>query len=160
MSPFYIILVIAALAAIGVLFLRKPAEPQPMRPTDLQPGPIQHESLPDTLVARIRKLEPVFAEVYPQTHEQWLDGFQRDADPESEVAIWESMAAAYQNFTQTKHLSLDAKREAFGLLLVRSAASEQQTLAGAKFEHLSHADAEQLLHLYSAAPQPVQFEKR
>jgi hypothetical protein len=70
------------------------------------------------------------------------------------------MAAAYQSFTQKHPLSLDAKREAFGMLLVRSAASEQQTLAGAKFQHLSRSDVEELLHLYSATPQPVQFEKR
>jgi hypothetical protein len=160
MSPFNIILVIAVLAAMGFLFVRKPAASQQVRPSDLQPGPIRHEGLSDTLVARVRKFEPVFAEVYPQTHEQWLEGFQRDADPEPEVTIWESMAVAYQNFTQKRQLSLDAKREAFGLLLVRSATSDQQALAGAKLEHLSRADAEELLRLYSAAPQPVQFEKR
>jgi hypothetical protein len=152
MSPFQVFLSIVALATIGFILLRKSA--------DLQPGPIRHASLPDSLVARVQKIEPVFAEVYPQTHDQWLEGFQRDADPEPEVAIWEAMATAYQGFTQKRPLSLNAKREAFGLLLSRSAASEQQTLAGAKFQYLSRSDVEELLHLYSAAPQPVQFEKR
>jgi hypothetical protein len=160
MSPFQIILVIVALVAIGFFWLRKPAQSQSTRPANLQLGPIRHASLPDSLVTRVQKFEPVFAEVYPQTHEQWLEGFQRDADPEPEVAIWESIAAAYQKFTQERNLSLDAKREAFGLLLVRSSASEQQTLAGAKFQHLSRADAEELLRLYTATPQPIQFEKR
>ena len=160
MSAFNIILLIVVLAAIGFLFLRKPAASQQVPPANLQPGAIRHESLSDALVARVRKFEPVFAEVYPQTHEQWLDGFKRDADPEPEVAIWESMAAAYQGFTQKTQLSHDAKKEVFGLLLVRSAASEQQTLAGAKLQHLRRADVEELLRLYSAAPQPVQFEKR
>jgi hypothetical protein len=89
-----------------------------------------------------------------------LDGFQRDVHPEPEVAIWEAMASAYQMFTGKRSLTLDAKREAFGLLLMRSAGDEPHTLASAKLQHLSRADAEELLRLYSAEPRPVLYEKR
>jgi hypothetical protein len=149
-------------AAVAFFLLRRsPAHrTQSVRPSDIRLGPIRHEKLPDALEARIRKLEPIFAEVYPRTHEGWLDGFQRDVDPEREIAIWEAMGAAYQTFTEKRSPSLDAKKEAFGLLLVRSAGDEQHTLSGATLKHLSRAHAEELLHLYSAAPQPVLYEKR
>ena len=142
--------------------LRKSGAPRSksVRPSDIHLGPICHQKLSDGLEARIRKFEPIFAEVYPRTHEGWLDGFQRDVDPEPEVAIWEAMAYAYQSFTKKRSISLDAKKEAFGLLLVRSAGDEQHTLSGATLRHLSRADAEELLRLYSAAPQPVLYEKR
>jgi hypothetical protein len=162
MSPFQIALVIAVVATAAFLLLRKSTAPrsQTVRPSDIQLGPVRHEKLSDAHVARIRKFEPIFAEVYPRTHEGWLDGFQRDVNPEPEVAIWEAMAAAYQDFTEKRALDLEAKKEAFGLLLVRSAGDEQHTLSSATLKHLSRAEAEELLRLYSAAPQPVLYEKR
>jgi hypothetical protein len=89
MTPFHIGLVIVAIAAVAYLLLRQSgtARTQSVRPSDIQLGPIRHQNLSDALEARIRKFEPVFAEVYPRTHEGWLDGFQRDADPEPEIAI-------------------------------------------------------------------------
>jgi hypothetical protein len=162
MSPFHIALAIAAGAVSAFFLLRKPPAPrtQSVRPSDIRPGPIRHEKLSDSLVARIRKFEPIFAEVYPRTQEGWLDGFQRDVDPEAEVAIWEAMASAYQRFTEKRSLSLDAKKEAFGLLLVRSAEDEQHTLSRTTLKYLSRADAKELLRLYSAAPKPVLYENR
>lgn len=162
MSPLHTALVILVIVAAVFLLLRRSEVPhtQSVRPSDLQPGPIRHAQLSEAMEARIRKFEPVFVEVYPRTHQEWLDGFQRDIDPEAEVAIWEAMATAYQTFTAKRSLSLDVKREAFGLLLVRSAGDELHTLATAKLQHCSRADAEELLHLYAAAPQPVLYEKR
>ena len=162
MTPFQIGLLIAVLVGVTWTLLRRsgPSRPESIRPSDIHLGPILHQKLPEALEARIRKFEPVFAEVYPRTHDEWLEGFQRDADPEPEIAIWESMASAYQNFTAKRSLSPEARKEAFGLLLVRSAADEQQTLAGAKLRHLNPTDAEELLRSYSGAPQPVLYEKR
>ena len=114
----------------------------------------------DALVERVRRLEPVFWEVYPRSHEEWLDGFKRDADPEPEIAMWEQMGAAYSRFTHDRALTLDAKREVLGVLLLRSATDEQSTLASAKLRHLSHAEAQELVTLYSAAPQPVKVLSR
>lgn len=129
-SLFQIIFVGAVVAAVAFFLLwRSPARrSQSVRPSDIRLGPIRHQKLSDALEARVRKLEPIFAEVYPRTHEGWLDGFQRDVEPEPEIAIWESMGAAYQTFTEKRSLSLEAKKEAFGLLLVRSAGDEQHTL--------------------------------
>jgi hypothetical protein len=50
-------------------------------PNKLKPGPIRHEQLPLSLVARINYLRVTLDEVYPQSMEKWLDGFQRDANP-------------------------------------------------------------------------------
>jgi hypothetical protein len=162
MTPFQIGLLTVVLVGVAWTFVRRPglSRTESIRPSDIHLGPIRHQKLPEALEARIRRFEPVLAEVYPRTHDEWLEGFQRDADPEPEVAIWESMASAYQNFTAGRSLSPESRKEAFGLLLVRSAADEQQTLAGAKLQHLSRAEAEELLRSYSGAPQPVLYEKR
>jgi hypothetical protein len=162
MTPIQIGLLIVVLVGVAWTVLRRSglSRTESIRPSNIHLGPIRHQKLPQALEARIRKFEPVFAEVYPRTHDEWLDGFQRDADPEPEVAIWESMASAYQNFTARRLLSPEARKEAFGLLLVRSAADEQQTLAGAKLQHLSRVEAEELLRSYPGTPQPVLYEQR
>ena len=58
-----------------------------------QIAPLRHADLPSDLIDRIRKLQPAFAEVYPLSLKEWLDGFQRDTNPEREVMTWETMAA-------------------------------------------------------------------
>ena len=61
-------------------------------------------------------MQSIFAEVFKRTHEEWLDGFRRDFNPESEIRLWEAMASAYQTFLGEHALSLPAKKEALGLL--------------------------------------------
>jgi hypothetical protein len=156
------IAVIVAMIAAGVVLLRQTRAPGTMsvRTADIQPGPLRHATLSAELDERIRHFEPIFAEVYPRSHEEWLDGFKRDQNPESEVAIWEAIAAAFQKFTEKHTLTKEARQEAFALLLVRSGSDEQTTLSGVKLRHLSPAEASELVKLYSARPQPVQVLKK
>jgi len=130
-----------------------------VEPSSIQPGPIRHDRLDDALVARIRAFEPVLADIYPMTHEKWVEGFQRDLNPESEIAIWESIAAAWQRVPTLGTLTLDERKEAFGILLVRSASDDVHgILAGLK--HLSRNRAETLLSFYTVPPKPVTVESR
>src|SRR5690349_532138 len=73
-------------------------QPQTIDLANVRPGPIRHADLPPDLLKRVKALEPVFADVYPITHEKWIEGFRRDADPAREIAIWEQIAAAYTGF--------------------------------------------------------------
>jgi hypothetical protein len=162
MTPFQIGLVLIVIAVVTYFLLRQSGviRARSVQRSHIKLSPIRHQKLSDSLDARIRVLEPVFAEVYPLTHEAWLDGFQRDAHPEREIALWETMAAAYQSYTGKRSLSLDARKEVFGLLLVRSAVDEQHTISGAKLQYLSRADAEEVVRLYSTALQQSSYEKR
>lgn len=63
----------------------------------VEAGPIRHEALPPGLIERIRAIAELVEEVYPQTQEEWLDGFRRDSDPEAEVRLWEKIAAKYHH---------------------------------------------------------------
>jgi len=117
---------------------------------DIQPGRIIHKKLSPELEERIRRIEPVFAEVYPKSHSEWMDGFQRDLDPESEIRLWEAMASTYQAFL-TKHTVIKpAKKEALRLL-VTAAGTVDETLSRTKLSYLNRKEAEELLRLYSAA---------
>jgi len=125
--------------------------------SDLKPGPIRHPGISDALDARIRKFGAVFAEVYPITHAEWLDGFQRDAVPENEVAIWEHMASAYTSFLESNDLDAAARNEAFGLLLVRSSTAEVESRFS-QLKELTVEQAKSLIAQYEATPKPVTYE--
>lgn len=121
---------------------------------EYQVGPIRHPELPAALMKRIRRLEEIFVEIYPATHEEWLDGFKRDANPEREIAIWEYMASAYTQFLNTGNFDTDTRKEMLGVLLTRSSTADVEPLFF-NLKHLTEKQARSLLSLYEAAPQPV-----
>lgn len=77
----------------------------------LEAGPVRHHTLPGSLVARIGNVARIFQEVSGRPAAEWAKDFQRDRDPEKEVAVWEAMAAAYSIFTKERGLTLEARRE-------------------------------------------------
>jgi len=81
----------------------------------LEPGPILHDSLPLPLVSRIQAIAGLLDEVYPQTEDEWIDGFRRESDPEVEVQLWERIAAKYGALT-TGIDDVDRKIDIFHVL--------------------------------------------
>ena len=59
-----------------------------------------------------------FDEVYPRSLEEWLDGYRRDANPESEVQWWERLARCYTTYNQTNSLTGDQKQALFRILFM------------------------------------------
>ena len=100
-----------------------------INPAKLKPGPIRHEQLPLSLVARINYLRVTLDEVHPQSMEKWLDGFQRDANPESEVRWWERLARCYVAYCDTNELTAGQKQAAFGIIFRMAMGSESEAEA-------------------------------
>jgi hypothetical protein len=124
--------------------------------TSMQRGPIRHQTLDDALIARVRAFESILADLYPISHEKWIEGFQRDLNPESEIAIWESIAEALRQFSALGPVSADERKEAFSVLLARSGSDNvDSTLATLK--HLSQSKAQALLGLYTVRAKPITF---
>jgi hypothetical protein len=70
-------------------------EPEYIDPKQLRPGPIRNESLPTELLDRIKAVHDLIGPYTGVTLEQFEVGFMRDMDPESEVAVWCSITAAW-----------------------------------------------------------------
>jgi hypothetical protein len=90
---------------------------QRRRVDELKPGPIRHQQLPPALVARIEWLRLTLEEVYPQSMPEWLDGFQRDLNPEPEVVWWERLAHCYVEYSHGNELNAGQKQAAFRVIL-------------------------------------------
>lgn len=124
-------------------------------PKKLEPGPIRHASLTDEQMSRAQRLQKVFSEVDPSPADKWVDDFKRDANPESELRIWESMATVYETFTASNTLALDAKKEAYQVVLLRSGAPEGEVLMHLKLKILTERDARNIMALFTNKPEPI-----
>lgn len=131
------------------------AKTQWIDPSKLEPGPIRHASLTEGQMARVQRVQKVFSEVDPSPIEKWVEDFRRDANPERELSLWESMATAYETFTTSRTLALAAKKEVFGVVLLRSGAPEEEVLKHLKLKILTEKDARDIMRLFSARPTPV-----
>ena len=97
----------------------------------LHRGPLQHESLTPDQLQRIARLRDVLVEAYPMTLDGWVDGFMRDANPESEIQIIEACAAVFQRLTAQMALRPDEKKRVYSVLCVISAGGAGPELASA-----------------------------
>ena len=96
--------------------------------SQLKRGPIRHEQLSLSLTARINYLRQALEEVYSQPIEKWLDEFQRDMNPESEVVWWERLTRCYLAYTEPKDLSFKQKQAAFKILFTLGMGNDLQAL--------------------------------
>jgi hypothetical protein len=78
-------------------------EPEHIDPNKVQPGPIQHESLSPELLEHVQAVYDVLGPYLATTLEQFEIGFMRDMEPESEVAVWCGITAAWIAYHE-KHL--------------------------------------------------------
>lgn len=61
--------------------------------------------------------------------EEWLDGFRRDANPESEILWWERLTRFYTGYCDTKDLNAGQKQALFRVLFKMAMGIDPQALA-------------------------------
>lgn len=91
-------------------------------------GPIRHPNFPLTLENQILVSRHVFFEVLPMSIEETLHNFRRDTHPESEVELWEGMAAVYLSFLPIAS-SPKEKASLFAALLSASTGRREEAVA-------------------------------
>lgn len=131
------------------------AETQWIDPSKLEAGPIQRASLTDAEMARVHRLQKTFSEVDSSSIEKWVDDFKRDLNLERELSIWEGMATAYETYTVSNNLTLDAKKEVFQVVLLRSGAPADEVLKHLELKSLAEKDARDIMALFPDKPQPI-----
>ena len=100
------------------------SEPEFIDPKQLRPGPIRNESLPPELHDQIKAVFDVIGPYIGMTLEQFEIGFMRDMHPESEVALWCSITAAWlayhEKFLHDETLPEEDERKMLGALIAIS----------------------------------------
>jgi hypothetical protein len=104
------------------------SEPEHVDPSPLRPGPIRHEALPPELLDKIKALFDVIGSYISMTLEQFEIGFMRDMHPESEVALWCNITAAWlayhDTFLNDETLPDDEEKKLLGALIAISTGVE------------------------------------
>ena len=80
-------------------------------------GPILHTHLPRSFRVRCRLVHEATAEVSGMGLDDLLDGFYRDVTPESELQIWEGVAATYLAVTRDRSINRRGRQHVYGVLL-------------------------------------------
>lgn len=120
-------------------------------PKTIQLAPIQHDQLTEEQLKRITVIQQTFAEVDPTPLQGWIEDFKRDHDPDREIIIWEIMADAYERYLRKHSLRFEQKKEVFGILLIRSGASEDDAMAHLKVKELSETEVKEVMQSFTEA---------
>ncbi len=139
----------------------KPKETQTINVNEIRQHEIVHEELTQDQLAKIKKIYTVFHEVEKASLEETITDFKRDVYPDNEIAIWLTMADAYQNYLKSKNdeLDLETKTEVYRLILSRSMMSDEEVIKNSDLTKLSINEAKKVLSFYKAKPNPIDVVK-
>jgi len=96
--------------------------------SDIQFGPIRHPVLPRDFIKRIKAFKKILSDIDSVSIEQTIDDFKRDADPESELVIWERIASTFQVYLSHYPTTDSAiRKRIFAVLLSASVGTESRS---------------------------------
>jgi hypothetical protein len=72
---------------------------------------VHYVPLSEDLRDLLKRLQRVFAGVYPLSLEEWEEGFRRDAYHEEEMALWPHLADVFEHFTRSRQLDQEQKQD-------------------------------------------------
>src|SRR5271157_892515 len=75
-------------------------------PKSIKPQPSRSSHLSAEQIRRAERLQAALAEVDHSSAAQWVEGFEKDRDPERELQVCEAISEAYQAYASSQSLSL------------------------------------------------------
>ena len=141
---------------------KQPSNPdQWMKTSDIQPYPTRQSKLTDPQVTRIKKLQTNLADVDDSSLDKWVEDFEKDRNPEKEIRLWEAIAAAYQEYSSTHALIPQAKKEVFGVLILRSGTTDEaEIVKHANLVVLTEKQARDVMADYKGEASPLEVEMK
>jgi hypothetical protein len=92
-------------------------------------APPRHPPYPPELRERLKELVETFHDVYPQTLEEWENGFRHDTHDLGEIALWLQMAEVFRRFTEGRDLDFDQRKDIFNTILTGASAGAEAHFA-------------------------------
>ncbi len=104
--------------------------PELVAASDLKPGPIRHETLPEGFVVRVRLVHGVIGDVVGTPLAEMVEGFKRDLDPVSELRTWERIALVISDLSRAHVVTQQQMASILSTLLFASTGAPASELFG------------------------------
>ena len=109
-------------------------------------GPIIHAKLSAALLARIKAYKKILGDADQVTIKTAIDDFRRDLLPQFEVATWERIARAFQDYINRYLVTdLQTRRDVLGVLVIASTSPDRDTDCA----HVHTITQDQIAELYA-----------
>jgi hypothetical protein len=126
-----------------------------MDPNDIDMGGLIHESLPESLLKRIKYLSDTFEIVDGISYEESVDLYKRDLNPEANIVIYEEMARVYNKFCENRCLDQEERMDVYRLVLLRSMYSSEEAINKVNLSKVSKSEAIKILANYKLKEEPI-----
>jgi hypothetical protein len=106
---------------------------------------------------KIKFIHESLIDVDPSSLDETITNFKRDQNPESEIDIWLTMVNAYLPFAEKNPApeALEARKEAFKLIMLRSMLPDEEAIVRAELTILTKAEAQEILSDYTLEAKPI-----
>ena len=104
---------------------------------------------------RLKAITDVFEEIDGISYEQAVAISELDANPESDIAIYEEMVRVYNNYCCSRLLKHEERKEVYKVLLLRTFCDEQEAINRIDVQSLEYERAVQIIRQYSLEPKPL-----
>lgn len=117
--------------------------------------------LSDEQLVRVKRIHDSLSEADPSSLDKWISDFEKDQDPESEIRVWEAIAAAYQCYCSEHRLDPVAKQDVLRILLLRSETDDEaEVLKRAELKSLAPLEAHEVLRCFKGKAVPIEVEEK
>ena len=107
------------------------------------------------MLTRLKAITDVFYEVDGISFEEAVAINEADANPASNIEIYEEMTRVYKEFCKSRPLSQAEKEEVYKVLLLRSFCKEHESIMRLNISELSYAEAIWIIRQYKLEAKPV-----
>ena len=107
------------------------------------------------MLERLKVITDVFYEIDGVSFEQAVAMNEEDANPESNIAIFEEMVRVYKEFSDNRTLSIYEKKEIYNVLLLRTFYGEEECVKRLELKELPFENALHLIRQYKLESAPV-----
>jgi hypothetical protein len=114
-----------------------------------------NDMLSTDMLERLKVITDVFYEIDSISFEQAVAINEEDANPESNIAIFEEMVRVYKEFSDNRALSIHEKKEIYNVLLLRTFYGEEECVKRLELKGLPFEDALHLIRQYKLEPTPA-----
>jgi hypothetical protein len=97
--------------------------------------------------ADINEIRLALWEVRPMPKRDWEDGFQRDTNPDKEIALWLRLARAYQTVVARQTLTRAEKMDYYRVLLACLNSPREHVLKTVDLQTISTEQAESVIQV-------------